>query len=274
LSLSEISARFFLQLALGLIGCLLFVDRRSVGAGFTRLISGCALLAVLPGIALSLSTSFQFSTLLAMVFALLCLILLSSAGRSPAFELGLIVLTTGGGALSVLLLLFRQVPAPSAPVQGLFAAAGLNSALNLGLVVGAMLLGHWYLVTPELPVRHLGRMTRCALCSLYLKLALLGLTSAIFVDHFRAPMQAFATLLGLGDPGPGTGFQSQLDFIFLLARITIGLVGPAILCHMTLAAVRLHATQPATGILYATTVMVLMGEFLGFYAERSLSLVL
>ena len=80
--------------------------------------------------------------------------------------------------------------------------------------------------------------------------------------------------LGLSDHIEEGSFQSQLDFIFLVARVAIGLVGPAVLCHMTLVTVKLKATQPATGILYAATVMVLMGEFLGYYAEPGFKVVL
>jgi ABC-type uncharacterized transport system permease subunit len=54
----------------------------------------------------------------------------------------------------------------------------------------------------------------------------------------------------------------------------IGVIGPAVLCHMTLATIRLKATQPATGILYAATVMVLMGELFAFVAERSFAVIL
>jgi hypothetical protein len=135
-----------------------------------------------------------------------------------------------------------------------------------------MILGHWYLVTPDLPVAHLGRLTAAALVATYVKLALLAATAWYFRERLGDSARSFGAILGLGHAGGP--FQSQLDFLWLVARLLIGLIGPAALCHMTLATVRLKATQPATGILYAATVMVLMGELFAFVGERSFSVVL
>jgi hypothetical protein len=274
LELTQVSARFFLELALGLFASLLVVDRRSIGDGFTRLLAAFVLASVIPGLLLShAATASSPGSACALAFAILCIALLFAAGRlRPAVETFAIAATTACGVAALLLAVRSQVPHETTPALLLAAASSVGSTLVLGWVVGAMVLGHWYLVTPDLPVAHLGRLTGAALAATYVKLALLAVTAWYFRDRLSDSARNFATIFGIGHAGGP--FQSQLDFLWLLARLMIGLVGPAALCHMTLATVRLKATQPATGILYAATVMVLMGELFAFVGERSFSVVL
>jgi hypothetical protein len=273
LELTQVSARFFLELALGLFSGLLVVDRRAIGAGFTRLLVAFALASLIPGLLLTRGASASApGGACAVAFAVLGVALLFGAGRlRPALETAVVAATSACGVAALLLAVRAQVPHESAAGLALACASSLGSTLVLGWVVGAMILGHWYLVTPDLPVAHLGRLTFAALAATYVKLALLAVTAWWFRDRLGDAARSFAAVLGFGDGGP---FQSQLDFLWLLARLLIGLVGPAALCHMTLATVRLKATQPATGILYAATVMVLMGELFAFVGERSFSVVL
>ena len=274
MELTQVSARFFLELALGLFSGLLVVDRRAIGAGFTRLLVAFALASLIPGLLLTRGASASApGSACAIAFALLGVALLFGAGRmKPALETAVIAATSACGAAALLLAVRAQVPHESAAALPLACASSLGSTLVLGWVVGAMILGHWYLVTPDLPVAHLGRLTLAALAATYVKLALLAVTAWWFRDRLGESARSFAAVLGFG--GGGGPFQSQLDFLWLLARLLIGLVGPLALCHMTLATVRLKATQPATGILYAATVMVLMGELFAFVGERSFAVVL
>jgi hypothetical protein len=52
----------------------------------------------------------------------------------------------------------------------------------------------------------------------------------------------------------------SFDSIFFMARVTIGLVIPLIFGFMIWGTVKIRSTQSATGILYATIIMVLIGE--------------
>jgi hypothetical protein len=274
LQLTQVSARFFLELALGLFAGLLIVDRRALGPGFTRLLAAFSLASVVPFLLLARAADgSNLALALGGAFALACALLLFGAGRlSSGIESAFVVLATGAAVAAMLLAVRSQVPQHSAASTALAAVSSVASTLVLGLVTGAMILGHWYLVTPDLPVAHLGRVTRAALVATYAKLALLAATAWLFRERFGGSARGFAAILGISG-GSGT-FQSQLDFLWLLARVLIGLVGPAVLGHMTLATVRLKATQPATGILYAATVMVLMGELFAFVGERSFAVVL
>ena len=276
MSLTEVSARFFLQLAVGMLATVLLVDRPRVGAGFIRLMAVLAFGVWIPAFLLrSQEGGMATSTICSVGFGVGSGFLALAAAALPhRLNTTLLWCSTLLGLAGVAAFVQEQMPVAQNSYLPLFAAAGLFSAMVLGLVTGAMILGHWYLVTPDLPVEHLGRVTLFSLASLYIKTALLALTIYLFHDQFQGSMQGVAVAFGLSDEPITGGFQSQLDFIYLLARILIGLVGPAVLCHMTLVTVKLKATQPATGILYAATIMVLMGELFAFLGEASFEVVL
>lgn len=271
--LSQVSARFFLELALGLLLALALLDRRAIGAGFTRLMAAFVLAALIPAWLLARSGGVELpghASWMATVMVAATLLLLFGAGRlGRAIEwLALGAGVVGGGG-AMLIAVHRSLALETTGQAPLQLASCVASMGVLGLITGAMILGHWYLVTPDLPVQHLGRLTRLATFAAYAKLALLGATIAAFPDRFGEAGRSLAAIIGFDDGGRGASFQVKLDFLWLLARIAIGLVGTAILGHMTLKTIELKATQPATGILYAATVMVLMGELFAFVGERS-----
>jgi hypothetical protein len=271
-AITVVSARFFLALAVGLLASLLVIDRAKIGPGFLRLMALFALGCLLPAVLLG-DRSASFTSIASGVFGLGLLVLIGGAGRfSTRMQSNLLWFTSLAGAAAVSGLLCTQVSSESTATLAFFALGGLNSAMILGMVTGAMILGHWYLVTPDLPVSHLARMTRLALWFLYAKAALLVVTFSLFEGPAGA-LSGLGAVVGLSDVSTAS-FQSQLDLIYLLARFFIGLVGPAVLCHMTMETIRLKATQPATGILYAATVMVLMGELFAFLGESSFAVVL
>jgi hypothetical protein len=275
-SLSQTSARFFLELALGLLISVTLLDRRAIGAGFTRLIAAFILAALIPAWLLARSGGVGLPDGVAWLAATMTaatLVLLFAAGRlSRGVELSVLLAGVGGGGGAMLLAVHESLGLAKvghAPLQ-LLSCTG--SMAVLGLITGAMILGHWYLVTPDLPVSHLGRLTRFGTIAAWAKLALLAATIAVFPDRFGDAGRSLGAVFGLGDGGDAT-FLAKLDFLWLVARVAIGLVGTAILGHMTLKTVELKATQPATGILYAATVMVLMGELFAFVGERSFGVV-
>ena len=275
-----IAARFFLELALGLFVSLALLDRKTIGPGFTRLMGLFVLGVLLPAWLLARNTGAATGTLaLGGAFGAATVLLMVFAGSfkanrfGRALEAGLIAAGTVCGTAALLLSVRAGLDPETARATPLLLASSAGSMLVLGLVTGAMILGHWYLVTPDLPVVHLGRLTRAALVATYAKLLLLAITGAVFSDRFAAGGHALAALIGLGDANSAS-FHAQLDFLWVVARVLIGLIGTAVLCHMTLATVKLKATQPATGILYAATVMVLMGELFAYVGEQSFRLVL
>lgn len=274
--LTQVSARFFLELAVGLFVALAVIDRRAIGAGFSRLMAAFVLAALIPAWLLARAGGATLPSECAWLaggFLAATLLLLVGAGRLGALGEGLLMALgslAGGGAL--LLSVHHGLRLDEGQQVALQLASCAGSTAVLGGVTGAMIFGHWYLVTPDLPVAHLGRLTKFAALAVYVKLALLAATFALFPDRFAEAGRSLAAIVGFDDGG--ASFLVKLDFLWLLARIAVGLLGTVILLHMTLKTIELKATQPATGILYAATVMVLMGELFAFVGEKSFRLVL
>jgi hypothetical protein len=133
--------------------------------------------------------------------------------------------------------------------QWLSTAAALVSALLLGSVLSAMILGHWYLVMPKLPPDPLMRLARLFGISVVLRIA--AVAGVIGVTYFAG----------------GRSFDRFVDEagILLWPRLLFGLAGPFVLAAMTLPTVKVRDTQPATGMLYVACVLVLVGEGIAQY---------
>lgn len=133
------------------------------------------------------------------------------------------------------------------------AIQALFSALFLGSVMFGMILGHWYLVVPSLPIHPLRSLTLLMGFSILAKTFFMILTIYLFWTLGDLPIQyTLRTFLGLRG-------------IFFWGRLLFGIIGPFILVFLIWETVKINSTQSATGILYATSVFVLMGEFLSQY---------
>jgi hypothetical protein len=109
----------------------------------------------------------------------------------------------------------------------------LVGAAFLGAVTDAMLLGHWYLVQPGLPRRHLNDLVRVVLWVLPLEVIALLL-----------PVGMIAVLTGDVDDG----WNGVLGWFWVACVVTT-----AVLCVVTRAALReryYSAVMAATGLLY------------------------
>ena len=136
--------------------------------------------------------------------------------------------------------------APVVAIPGLSAAAvdaGGNTAVSLvrilvgaaflGAVTDAMLLGHWYLVQPGLPRRHLNELVRA-----------LGFLWPFEVVAMLLPVGMFAVFSGSVDDG----WHGQLGWFWIACAVTT-----IVLVAVTRAALReryYSAVMAATGLLY------------------------
>ena len=105
-----------------------------------------------------------------------------------------------------------------------------------------MLLGHSYLTARELSFRPLKRMA-------LLLFGILILRTAFVVPVF------FEDGLVLG------------DWIYLAARCAFGLALPLLFGWMVIQCVNIESNQSATGILYAMTLFVFLGELTAVYLK-------
>ncbi len=167
--------------------------------------------------------------------------------RARSYALGLVL---GLVALiaNVTLLMPAGFGAVAAAAYGLTA---ITSALVLGLVSGAMLFGHWYLIDLEMPVDYLRTFIRLLGMVLVADLIALGLAIALplilgSANSAAAVHDLFATHLGL-----------------LAVRLILGPIATIVLVWMCWQTLKIPQTMAATGLLYIAIMSVLVGEMLG-----------
>jgi len=126
----------------------------------------------------------------------------------------------------------------------------LLSSLSLGAAMSGMLLGHWYLVAPELSLVPIKRLTGILLGALVAQGLLLALTVTPELGAVPALLEPRAAHLLVAYP------------YFLLGRILAGLVGTFGLAALTMWLLREGSTQSATGFLYTAVMTVTVGELI------------
>ncbi|MDE3193755.1 MAG: hypothetical protein KGN00_08735 [Chloroflexota bacterium] len=241
-----------LELAIGGAFLVWALDRtRQAPAGFLKLTAavdaGCGILAfllvpVLPRGTLAESAQLHAPAIDSFALAVTVLAVLLVAQLLTTFVpwrtlrtvVSLVTLVVGGGALVA-----AAVARPGDPQYDVFALAALPlGAIALGGVDGAMLLGHWYLVTPKLSPLPLQRASLIVVAAIVLQ----GVVVAVTVAR-----------------GELTGALNTSLAVAIGIRVGVGIL-------MTLALViagwwtaRMN-TQSSTGLLYVALGTALAGE--------------
>ncbi len=116
-----------------------------------------------------------------------------------------------------------------------------------GGVFAAMILGHWYLVTPKLPEAPLILLARCLL-------AVVGLQLVLFWAW---------TAFGAG-PAGGAPFAALAGpwALFVWLRLIVGLVFPLIVSWASVQTARSRSMESATGLLYINVGSIAAGTIL------------
>ncbi|MFQ5748025.1 MAG: hypothetical protein ACE5H3_01045 [Planctomycetota bacterium] len=120
----------------------------------------------------------------------------------------------------------------------------LNGAVVAGGICFAMVFAHGYLTVPDLPRSHLARINQFVGTALALRLLL---SAGVL----------WAGWPGISPAGEGLDAFGELD---LGVRFVAGLLLPLIFALMVRSSLRWGNTQSATGILYAATILVWIGE--------------
>lgn len=118
----------------------------------------------------------------------------------------------------------------------------LTSGAVLGMTMGAMLLGHWYLNAPGMKLKPLQRL-----------IALMGVAIVI---------RAVVCAVGLVLEWQGSTPWGETRVALVALRWLAGLVGPAIMAWMSWKTLEIPNTQSATGILYVGVIGVFLGEMI------------
>lgn len=141
------------------------------------------------------------------------------------------------------------------PWEGQYAHAmkslhAVSSALLLGAITLAMMLGHWYLVTPRLSIDPLKRYSAAYI------LLTIWMALQIILGYFLSYPES---------AGGGVPPAIQQEAVFILFRVVWGLVAPLGMSYWIWTTVKMKSTQSATGILYAAMICTLIGEGMGLY---------
>lgn len=161
--------------------------------------------------------------------------LVASLARLPRSGLAIAAGAAGIMALASLAAAGGTLSAP------LFTAQLILAALALGAVNAAMLLGHWYLVTPKLSPTPLRRM-------MWVLLASLGLQAL-----------AFAVAVTAVSSGQLAGPIGWLTWL----RLVAGILLPIGITILAMLASRAASLQASTGLLYIGLALVMAGSIAG-----------
>lgn len=132
----------------------------------------------------------------------------------------------------------------------------VSSALVLGAATLAMMLGHWYLVIPKLSITPLKRYS----------------AGYILLTVWMALQLGLSYLLYGSAAGPDGTPAIDREIIFILFRVSWGLLAPLGMSYWIWTTVKMKSTQSATGILYAAMVCTMMGEGMGIYLTLRLGI--
>jgi hypothetical protein len=259
----------FTHFSIGLILTSLFVSFQEIGRFFFRTTSFVALALVLLALAANPFPDVPYSELLSASeygtstlpkLSLICFLLVALAiVISNAVRARLQKPMLGAACLfGVLGMAVHSIaahqPLRNPPVENLlFIMNGLGSSMLLGSALAAMITGHWYLVQHKLSITPLKNSSKIYLLSAAARTILVALSIGFYLD-FQVGVQLVDHVAALTFGG-----------FLVISRVGFGLIVPLVFGFMVWSAAKIHSTQSATGILYATIVLVLIGETFAKY---------
>lgn len=144
-----------------------------------------------------------------------------------------------------------RLPEVAAQVTGTLA-----SALLMGSTLIGMLLGHYYLRDPDLPVALIRRVANLFLLATVIQ----GLLLVANVGGLY--------LFGGAEATARIGLLSTSYGLIFLGRLVIGILGSFVLACLIWDTLRIPNVQAATGFFYIAILTAMIGEFLGRYLWR------
>lgn len=250
-----LAQQFCLELGFGVLVALAFVPPAPVGTLFYRLMGTCAALPI--GMALVASVRadapWDDPAFLGAALALFAYPIYSGPVRGARWAAGMAA-GLFGSALATGWVVRQGLP----ELTGFGQLVATLSSLATGAVAGsvglAMVLGHWYLTVPKLEIRYLVRLNRVTVGAMLTSLSTLAMACLVFAEDLR-----------VADPplfGPWGLF-------YLGTRLAVGLALPLVFAAMAASSLRFRNTRSATGILYASTVLVLIGTAVSVFLQDS-----
>ena len=247
MSWTDLGAQFCFVLGFGVLFALAFVPPAPVGKPFYRMMAGTAALSLAVGASLPPLAETRAWSDHDLVYGWVSTAAALSCMRQPlgkSWWIGLgLALAAAGCATSL-----------TVPV-GVLQATALTTGAVAGAVGLAMVLGHWYLTVPKLKVEHLIRLNKVCKWCMVTSLLMVALTCVAYKGEIIA-----------ADARPLFG---PWGWFFLGTRLTVGLIIPFVFAWMVDGSLKLGNTRSATGILYASTVLVLIGAAISISLQQS-----
>ena len=184
-------------------------------------------------------------TLLFMVLFLLYLVAVYLRPPLLHVVIGFLAAATGVCALVTTAFAF---PTPGWGSEATMASF-LLSAITIGTVTTAMLLGHWYLVVPNLSTRPLLSL-----------LAVLGVAILLQAGLAAASLLALAGHHGVATRHDILAGGFSLSFWMHMGA---GIALPLLITGLALQSTRMRSLMSATGLLYVAVLLILVGQVTG-----------
>jgi len=169
-------------------------------------------------------------------------------------------LCAGGGIAGIAagaIALITQLPGVNTITLMMILAGQVSSALLIGSITVAWLLGHAYLTATRMTIAPLRRF--CWLIGWAVGLRWLFITASLAAGWWLTE-------------AAGADFLSRLaaQWLALSFRVVTGLLAVSVFAYMVADCVRLRSTQSATGILYFGSILAYVGELASQYLTRQL----
>lgn len=171
--------------------------------------------------------------------------------QAPRASLALLCVAIGLGAVAIVVSSRALAGELFHESQWFLMSSFAVSGWLAGATMVAMILGHYYLVTPTLSFGLLGRFTRLISVLLVLRVGL-SIVPAFSGELFTRPSGAHAEIF----------FVDHLAFVL---QRGLAIVFLAVLIPMVWDCVKRRSNQSATGLLYVMSFLALMGEGVATY---------
>jgi hypothetical protein len=217
---------------------------RLTGNGFIKLLSNISIGSLVTAMVVSFFSTNYFGVPLYLkmisLFALINITLFHQDDKSLLMWLMYVVITC---SLGFHLILFYPLLLNSFFV--------ISSALLLGIILYSMVLGHWYLVVPKLSERPLKIAAILTWVILGFKIIFSLLSTYQHYDFFEQQ-----TSLGSG---------YAFNWLLLTMRISFGYLVILGMSLFNWKLVKMRSIQSSTGILYAMTFFIFIGELVSLF---------
>lgn len=240
-----VTESFLLTLAFGVSLFTPIADSRLTGNGFIKLITTVAIVPMLLSTILFLRYAGPFSPPAILHYIpMVCMVFVRFLhGDEKTWPMWLLYVIQNGALVMLFFMTFNH----HWPTFLYF----MSSMGLLGIITYAMILGHYYLVVPKLTVKPLLIANVILWIVLVAKITQSGIFTYDNMDFFTA--------------GTTKGAGYSFNWLMLLMRAGWGYVVIGIMSLFNWKLVKLHSTQSATGMLYAMTFFVIIGELCAQY---------